>query len=260
MSCPEYECFAEFYDHVVPYRSRPDVEFFVSLAREAGGPVLEVGCGTGRVLLPCARAGVPVVGLDVAPSMLDVLRQSLAREPDEVRARVRVVEGDMRSFDLGERFALVMLPFRSFQHMLTQDDQRAALRRLRAHLAPGGRLVLDLFNPNLAVLGDERWGIRPIPEPEFTMPDGRRVVRSYRVLRRDFWNQVQHVEFIIDVTHPDGREEHRAEAFAIRYLFRYEAEYLLLSEGFTIEALYGDYDRAPYGTRYPGDLIFVARA
>jgi SAM-dependent methyltransferase len=259
MSCPEYESFAEFYDYVVPYRSRPDVAFFVQTAREAQGPVLEVGCGTGRILLPCARAGVQITGLDVSLPMLDVLRGNLTREPRQVQGRVRIVEGDMREFDLRERFALVMLPFRSFQHLLTQDDQRAALRRLRAHVSNGGRFILDLFNPSIPFLGDERWGIHPVREPEFTMPDGRAVRRSYRIVERDFFNQVQHVEFLIDVTHPDGREEHREERFALRYLFRYEAQYLLESEGFEIEALYGDYDKSPYGQNYPGDLIFVAK-
>jgi SAM-dependent methyltransferase len=259
MSCPEYECFAEFYDHVVPYRSRPDVEFYVAHARAAGGRVLEVGCGTGRILLPMARAGAEVVGIDVSRPMLDVLDDNLAREPDTVRARVHIVEDDMRSFDLHERFPLVVLPFRSFQHMLTPEDQRRALRCLHAHLADEGRLVLDLFNPSIPFLGDPAWGKYPIPEPEFAMPDGRRVTRSYRVLERDYFNQIQHVEFIVDVVHADGRTEHRAERFQIRYLFRYEAQYLLECEGFRVEALYGDYDRTPYGEKYPGELLFVAR-
>ncbi len=257
MSCPEYGCFAEFYDHVVPYRSRPDLDFYVAIAREADGPVLEVGCGTGRVLLPCARAGAEMVGLDLSPDMLAVLRRGLAGEPADVQARVRVVEGDMRTFDLGEAFPVAVLPFRSFQHMLTPEDQRAALRRIRAHLRPGGRIVLDLFNPSIPMLGDAAWAKYPVPEPEFTMPDGRRVTRSFRVLRRDYVHQVQHVEFIVDVVHPDGRTEHRTEAFAVRYLFRYEAEYLLECEGFRVEAVYGGYDRSPFGTTYPGELVVL---
>lgn len=259
MSCPEYGCFAEFYDHVVPYRSRPDVDFYVDLARAAGGPVLEVGCGTGRVLLPSARAGAAMVGLDVSPDMLAVLRGALARERDDVQTRVRVIEGDMRTFDLGETFPLILLPFRSFQHMLTPADQRAALRRIKTHLRQGGTVVLDLFNPSIPMLGDAAWGKYPIPEPEFTMPDGRKVTRSFRVLRRDYVNQVQHVEFIIDVVLPDGRSEHRSATFQVRYLFRYEAEYLLECEGFRVEAVYGGYDRSPFGQTYPGELILVAR-
>jgi SAM-dependent methyltransferase len=260
MHCAEYECFAEFYDYVVPYRSRPDVSFYVEMARAGNGPVLEVGCGTGRILLPCARAGANVVGLDLSAPMLQVLRGSLARETADVQARVRVVEGDMRAFDLGERFGLITMPFRSFQHALTQEDQVATLRCVRRHLAEGARFVLDLFNPSIPFLGDPAWAHLPISEPQFEMPDGRKVTRSYRVVNRDFINQRQDVEFLMDVVAPDGTAEHRAEVFTIRYLFRFEAQYLLEREGFEIEALYCDYERTPYGKQYPGDLVFVARA
>jgi hypothetical protein len=90
------------------------------------------------------------------------------------------------------------------------------------------------------------------------MPDGRRVVRRFRNARRDWLVQVQDVELIYYVTHPDGRQERLVHAFPMRYLFRYEAEHLLARCGFRIEALYADYDRRPYGTTYPGELIFVA--
>ena len=178
MPCAEYDRFAEFYDHVTLYRDRPDVGFFVEMARQVNGPVLEVGCGTGRVLLPCARAGATMVGLDLSPRMLDVARRGLDDEPPDVRDRVTLVEGDMRVFDLGQAFELITLPFRGFQHLMTAEDQRLALHRFRAHLAPGGRLVIDVFNPSIPFLGDERFSIHPMREPEFTMPDGRRVVRS----------------------------------------------------------------------------------
>jgi hypothetical protein len=91
------------------------------------------------------------------------------------------------------------------------------------------------------------------------MPDGRRVVRSYRIAGRDYFAQVQDVEFTIDVTHPDGRRETNREQFALRYLFRYEVEHLLERCGFNVEAIYADYDRSPYGSKYPGELIAIAR-
>lgn len=259
MSCAEYGRFADYYDHVPIYRDRPDVAFFVDLACGAGGDVLEMACGTGRVLLPCARAGATMVGVDLSPTMLDRARAHLAGEPPDVRSRVHLVCGDMREFDLGRTFALITLPFRGFQHMMTSGDQRAALRRLRAHLAPGGLLVLDLFNPSIPFLGDERFTMNPIVEPEFRMPDGRTVVRSYRIASRDYAAQTQEVEFTFAVTWPDGRHERHTEQFSIRYTFRYELEYLLQCEGFTVEAIYGDYDRSPFGARYPGELIAMAR-
>jgi SAM-dependent methyltransferase len=258
--CPEYDEFAEYYDHVLPYRNRDDVGFFVDLARAARGPVLEVACGTGRVLLPCARAGAQVVGLDLSAGMLDVCRQRLAREPADVRARVELYQADMRTFDLGRQFDLITTPFRGFQHLLAVGDQQLALRAIRRHLADGGRFVLDLFNPSLHFLGDERWLVNPLVEPAFSMPDGRSVVRSFRVVERDYFSQVQRLAMDYDVTWPDGRSERRSSRFDLRYLFRFEAEHLLVREGFEIEALYGDYQRRAYGeTEYPGELVFVCR-
>jgi len=259
MTCPEYDRFAEFYDHVVPYRERADVGFFVDLARECGGSVLEAGCGTGRVLLPTARAGIEIDGLDSSDGMLAECRRALALEPEAVRARVRLHAGDMRTMRLGRAYSLVTLPFRSFQHLLTVGDQLQALATLREHVSPGGRIVIDVFNPSLPFLTDQRITIEPYAEPSFTMPDGRHVVRSYRIASRDYFAQLQEVEFAIDVTHVDGRRELHREQFPLRYLFRYELEHLVARCGFTVDAIYADYDRRPFGSKYPGELILVAR-
>jgi SAM-dependent methyltransferase len=253
----EYRFTAEFYDYLIPYNTRKDIAFFVEMAQVSGGPVLEVGCGTGRVLIPTARAGVEVVGLDLSPFMLAVCREKLAQEPPEVQARVRIVEGNMRDFDLGREFALVTLPFRPFQHLTTVEDQMTCLRTIRRHLAPGGRLVLDLFNPSINLLAAPQRMEETEDIPQFTMPDGRRVARYARVVARDYFNQIQDVDLIYYVTHPDGRQERLVHAFPMRYLFRFEAEHLLVRAGFTIEALYADYDKSPYGSKYPGELIWV---
>ena len=255
---PEYDLFAEFYDHVVAYRERPDVAFFVDLARAAGGPVLEVGCGTGRVLIPIAQAGVEITGLDLSEGMLAVCRAKLRQEAPEVQARVRLHHGDMRDFHLDRTFPLVTVPFRAFQHLMSVEDQRRALRGIRAHLTDGGRLVLDLFNPSIPFLADDRWTREPIPEPGFTLPDGRHVVRKMRIAHRDLAAQTQQVEMVYEVAWPDGRTERSVGHFDLRYLFRFEAEHLLELERFAVEAVYGGYDRGPFGAEYPGELILVA--
>ncbi len=255
----DYAFTAEFYDHIVPYRQRADVQFYVNAAREADGPVLELGCGTGRLLIPTARAGVKIVGLDSSSKMLDVCRKRLEGEPDPVRARAELHQGDIRDFELKRSFQLITLPFRPFQHLLTVDDQIACLARVRKHLGDGGRLIFDLFNPSLEALTREDLGQEFGEEPEFEMLDGRKVVRKHRQTERDWFNQISHIELIYYVTHPDGREERLVHAFQMRYLFRYEAEHLLVRSGFEVEHLYADFDKNPYGTSYPGELIFVAR-
>ncbi|MFQ5593985.1 MAG: class I SAM-dependent methyltransferase, partial [Anaerolineae bacterium] len=255
----EYGFVAEFYDHISPYRDRQDIDFFVGMAQRSGGPVLEIGCGTGRVLIPTARAGIDIAGLDLSESMLSVCREKLSREPEEVQLRVQLVKADMRQFDLGREFALATIPFRPFQHLITVEDQLACLKSVCRHLVAGGRLILDLFNPSLSFLVDEQRLEEAGDEPEFTMPDGRRVVRRHRIASRDLFNQVQEAELIYYVTHPDGREERLVHDFPMRYLFRFEAEHLLARAGFQVEELYADYDRSPYGSKYPGELIFMAR-
>ena len=255
----EYEFVSEFYDYVVRYVQRQDVEFYVDLALESGGPVLELGCGTGRVLLPTARAGVKITGLDLSEHMLSMCRQKLATEPAEVQARVQLVHGDIRRFDLGSEFRLVTIPFRPFQHLITLEDQLACLACVHSHLGPGGRIVVEVFNPDLKRLVDVDSHQEYGEEPLFQMPDGRRVVRRYRNASVDLHRQVLNAEIVYDVTHPDGREEHLVDAFPFRYYFRYEMEHLLARTGFEVEALFSDFDRSPYGSKNPGELIFVAR-
>jgi SAM-dependent methyltransferase len=255
----EYAFIADLYGQVVPYRERPDVAFYVEAAQRSGGPVLEVGCGTGRVLIPTARAGIEIVGFDLSESMLDVCRKRLSREPDEVQARAQLVEGDMRAFDLGQTFPLVTTPFRPFQHLTTVADQLACLSSIRRHLADGGRLILDIFNPSLEALTRDNVGEEFGDEPAFTTPDGRQVIRRHKIVSRDLFRQMLQVEMIYYVTHPDGREGRLVHAFAMRYLFRYEAEHLLARAGFEIEHLYADFDKSPYGSKVPGELIFVAQ-
>ena len=258
-SSADYRIDVEFYDHVVPYRDRADVDFYVEMAKATRGPVLEIGCGTGRVLIPTARAGVEMVGLDLSEAMLSECRRKLASEPKDVQARVRLVRGDMRDFELKSEFALATTPFRPFQHLLTVEDQMACLRAIRRHLEPNGMLVLDIFNPSLDYLVGDKFLTETDEGPPFEMPDGRVVLRRHRLASRDRFAQVNDVELIYYVTHPDGREERRVHAFPMRYLFRYEAEHLLARCGFAIEELYADYDKNPFGSQSPGELIFVAR-
>lgn len=255
----EYALIADLYDHVTLYRDRTDVGFYVEAATASGSPVLEIGCGTGRVLIPIARAGTDIVGLDSSARMLDVCRTRLHAEPAPVQERVTLVHADMRQFDLGTTFRLATIPFRPFQHLLGVDDQLACLACIRKHLVPGGRLVFDCFNPSLDALVNLPLGEETGNEPEFLTPDGRRVTRCFRIVAANRFAQINDIELIYYVTHPDGRKERLVHAFRMRYLFRFEIEHLLARAGFRVEHLYAGYDKSAYGSIYPGELVFVAR-
>ena len=124
-----------------------DLPWYLELAAAQGGRVLELACGSGRVLLPLARAGHEVVGLDSSPHMLALAREQLDAEEPAVAGRVRLQQGDMREFQLGQTFELAIIAARSFAYLLTRADQQHALAAVAAHLRPGGLLALDLLNP-----------------------------------------------------------------------------------------------------------------
>lgn len=255
----EYAYVADFYDYVRPYRNRADIDFYVNFAQRAGGSGLELGCGTGRILIPTARAGIQITGLDLSPQMLDVCRARLREESTEVQARVSLVHGDMRDFLLGTQFHFVSTPFRPFQHLLTVEDQLACLECVREHLVPDGQLVLDLFNPSLHYLASDEMLQEHGEEEPFEMPDGRVVRRTQRTVHRDYFNQVNDNELIYYVTHPEGRQERLVHSFKMRYLFRFEIEHLLARSGFALQEVYADFEKNPYGSKYPGELIVLAR-
>jgi hypothetical protein len=170
-----------------------------------------------------------------------------------------MVTADMRAFALDRSFPLITSPFRPFQHLLTVEDQLACLACVRRHLADDGRFILDLFNPSLEMLVNRRPG-EEIPEGEpALLPDGRHLIRSFRIVEADRFAQVNRIELTYHLTHPDGRAERRVHDVRMRYLFRFEAEHLLARAGFAVEHLYAGYDRRPYGSTYPGDLVFVTR-
>jgi hypothetical protein len=164
----------------------------------------------------------------------------------------------MTNFAIDTRFQLVTLPFRPFQHLVEVKGQLACLDCIRQHLNESGLLILDLFNPSLQILTDESHSQEQESGQPFEMPDGRQVHRRHRIAHRDLFGQVQQVELIYYVTHPDGRQERLVDSFPMRYFFRYEVEHLLARAGFEIVHLFSDYDRSPYGSKAPGELIFVA--
>jgi hypothetical protein len=155
--------------------------------------------------------------------MLEVCRQRVEAESMTVQSRTRLVQADMREFTLTKTFKLVTLPFRPFQHLTTVDDQLACLASIHRHLDDDGLLIFDVFNPSLDALANQPLGTEFAEEPEFSTPDGRRVIRRHKTVARDRFNQVTQVELIYYVTHPDGCEERLIHSFAMRYLFRFEA-------------------------------------
>ncbi len=248
---------AEYYDASYVVRQRSDLDFYTGCTARYGDPVLELGCGTGRVLLRLAQAGYRVTGIDLSERMLSRCREKLPDLPGEVRDRVRLVAGDMTAFDLKETFPLVIVPFRPFQHLLRTEDQLACLARVKRHLAPAGRLVFDLFQTDPRRMHDPCFlEEHPVPG-EVTLPDGRKVRMAERTREYHRAIQCNDVELVYDVSFPDGRSERVVNPFRIRYFFRYEVEHLLARAGFRVAELFGDFSRGPLRDD-SAEMIFVA--
>ena len=243
------------------YRSEPpqiagDVAFYAKLAHEAGGRVLELACGTGRVALALAERGLDVTGVDLSDGMLTMARRKAAACADDVRDRLTLVHQDMTRLDLPARFGFAFVPFRSFQHLLTIDLQRAALASIARHLVPGGRLALHLFDPRLDLLG----GAATLPA-EISGADpatGHRFVGEILRTRFDHLAQIRHDVWRYRELNAARRVlADETREMALRWTYRHELRHLVELCGFAVEAEYSDFAGRP--PAYGEELIVVAR-
>lgn len=219
---------------------RHDVDYYVRLARGAGGPVLEYGVGNGRVALHVARAGVSVVGVDLSRSMLADFERRLATEPPSLRARVRLVHGDMREVRLEERFPLVIAPFNAILHLYDRRDVQAFLEGVRHHLLPEGRLVFDFSIPEPADLA--RRPDRDYPAPDLVDPETGLPVHYSERFEYDPLRQLLLVRMRYTV---EGSERSFEIPLTHRQFFPREMEALLHYNGFEDVLFTADFTDQP---------------
>jgi SAM-dependent methyltransferase len=251
----EFDAFAPYYD--LEFAGfLDDLPLYEGYAAGAGGPLLELACGTGRLLLPLARAGHLVTGVDVSPAMLARARARLAEAG--LADRVTLVEDDMRSLArLGPaRFRLAFCAINSFLHLPDQAAQLDALRAARLHLDPGGRLILDLFHPHPDVLAN--YDGRLVHEETLVDPATGDRIDKFVSRTLDAATQTIHTTFVYDRLDAGGRLHRRVAPFRMRYIHRYELELLLERAGFALVELLGDYALAPFAADSL-QLIAVAR-
>ncbi|MCC7354107.1 MAG: class I SAM-dependent methyltransferase [Anaerolineae bacterium] len=251
---PEYVDYAEYYDS--DHNSQVDVGFYLGFARQCGSPILELACGTGRLVIPLAEAGFKVYGVDLSESMLAVCRRKV--EERHLADRVHLTLANMADFALSHQdFALAYIPVRSFMHLFTQRDQLSCLQRVHDHLRPGGYFIVDVYAPHFGILAQAPNGPFVVRR-EFNLPNGHHVIRKDRFVNNDIVNQIQHCELRFEEYDTTGvlvRE--RTVPMDTRYAFRYELQLLLGRVGFEVIDIFRDYAKNPYdGT---GEIIAVAR-
>lgn len=220
----------DLYD-VIHGRRRHDVEWYIDLAKKAGGRVLELGAGTGRTALPIARAGVMIDALDLSAEMREQLARRVAAEPEAVRDAITVLAGDMADFALPDRYALILIPFRSFLHNTTHARQLACLRACRTHLARDGTLAFDVFQPSDDYMSDFEGAFEGVGrmDPPHRLEDGGMLLLTE-------WNRYDRVAKTVEAVH------------------RYD---LLAEDGTLRESLFQVLDLA---TLYPADLLSLLKA
>jgi SAM-dependent methyltransferase len=229
----QYDNIARLYD---PWSRSvvADVGFYVDEAVRAGGTVVELGVGTARIAVPTALAGVRVIGVDTSERMLEVARERA--ELAGVSELVDLRHGDLRDPPVEGEFPLVTIPFRSLLHMETDCDRRAALRAVRALLAPNGRFVFDVFTPGADDIADTH---------------GRWLEREPGIFERADWDEERRT-LVLRVRGDGGDAE-----MSLAWLSVPEWQELLRDEGFVVDAVYGWFDRTPW--RGGEDSVWVCR-
>jgi ubiquinone/menaquinone biosynthesis C-methylase UbiE len=248
------DTWADVYD--LTHTLTEDIPFWIEEAISCGGPVLELGSGTGRVSIPIAEAGVPILGIDNSTEMLKLARMK-GRKLRLTPPLLRFAKGDMRSFSADNaQFPLVIIPFRAFQSLLSVADQYLALNMIRSYLEPGGRLIVDIFMPDLEMLTEH--SSSPVYNHESTeLKTGNRT-RVWSEYRCDNFNQIINTRWTIEELDANGAPKHKVTKYSqMRYLHRFETQHLLANLGYEVLQIYGGFDREPF-SESSTEMIWIA--
>ena len=221
-----------------------DIPFWIEEAISCGGPIIELGSGTGRVSIPIAEAGVPILGIDNSTAMLKLARMK-GRKLKLNPPLLRFAKGDMRNFSTDSaKFPLAIIPFKSFQSLLSVADQYLALNMIRSCLEPKGKLIIDLFMPDLEMLTEH--SSSPVYNHESIDPKTGNRTRVWSEYRCDNFNQIINTHWTIEELDVNGTLKHKVNKYSqMRYLHRFEIQHLLANLGYQVLEIYGSFDRAP---------------
>ncbi len=251
----------DMYDLIAPYYDlehagyQEDVDLYLNYALAAGSPVLELGCGTGRLLEPLARRGIEVVGVDSSPAMLTRARHRL--QASNLIQHAELLEADARTLRLNRLFRLAFVALNSFAHFITRQDQRAALTTLYQHLLPAGTLILDL--PNADVRRYQQADGQLFHQGTWTDESQHIIVSHLIAATSDPETHVLHLTHFYDIHPQAGPLRRIVTESALALLSPGEAELLVESCGFHINHLFGDYDLNPCADTSPRLIIVATR-
>jgi SAM-dependent methyltransferase len=239
MSHKEYyynEAVTRFYDPVYDRMKslQPGLEFYLNEIKNTKGPILEAGAGTGRIFIPALDGRADIYGIDYSEGMLARLKEKISPENHS-----RIMRGDIRDFSFDKKFKLIISPFRVFQHLVTINDQLKALNSLYQHLEDGGRLIFDVFNPDLNRIGKD---VEDVLEFDGEYEPGKKLKRLTSI-------KFNHINQLMDLTFKfvwdeNGSEHTDSFSTPLRYYFRFEIENLIARTKFKLQNIYGDFKRS----------------
>jgi SAM-dependent methyltransferase len=224
----------ELYDALLPATGH--IPYYLDLARQAKGDILELACGTGQLTLPIAQAGLPIAGLDLSEPMLKLARERAA----VANTSIEYAQGDMRDFDLGRKFALIFIARNSLLHLHSTDDLLSAFAAIRRHLAPGGIFAFDIFNPNVRLLAKPAGERSPVFQKE-TEAFGLLTVEDSADY--DAATQVGHHRWYISAP---GKPDAWVLPLDLRSIFPQELPLLLAAGGFHLTSRSSDFELTPF--------------
>lgn len=242
-----FERIAHVYDLVYDYKTE-DIEFYQDLAKKAGSPALELACGTGRILIPIAREGVKITGIDLTENMLKILKKKLRKENESTRKNVEVMKGNMVNFRL-KKFNMICLPFTSF-FVLNKAEQKKCLKNVYNHLNPKGIFVMDAFHFDSNHPQD-------VIQHHNTVPyEGGYITKMASNVREDR-KQMMHVTFFYDFISRKGQVKRIIEKFDLHWVLPDQMREMLKAAGFGKIGLYGDFEKGKF-TKDSKTMVFIA--
>lgn len=238
---------AQRYDLVMgAYASGDLLNFYRRQVAHYGEPVLELACGSGRLTIPLANGGVNITGMDISEAMLNLAKLKASKS----RVNIRFIQGDMSSFDLGEKFKFILIPAQSLSHLHTRAEIENCFASVRRHLAGAGRFLIELFNSSVRLLARET--DRRYPVDQYEDPQGGFQVFVTEEVRYDAASQVNHIRWFF---RDEGSNKETVLSFEMRQFFPQEIDALLGYNGFVIEHKYGSYDEVKFSSDAPKQLI-----
>lgn len=241
--------YPEFYDLVhgelTPMET---LDFYQKQIVLYGSPVLELACGTGHYLIPLVEQGVEVVGLDISDEMLGRAREKAVQRGVSLDVR----SGDMRDFELNRKFSLILLLGNSLQHLLTREEIESCFASVKRHLQPGGRFIVEVFNPSLKILSRDKDEM--VLDSEYETEEGKMILTGS--VNYDKATQINHITWNY---RNEATQEVKTMAFAMRQFFPQELDALLVYNGFQIEKKFGSREGSDFNSESLRQIVVASQ-